>query len=579
MSNILSAEEMTISDYLRLSDSKPGLNIPFSQRPYVWNKKEITRFWEDIVTVYKKNEEQHILNFFTLYGDESNSKSFIYDGQQRSVTSVVFLCAIANIYNELYEKTKYEDFISGYKQIKEEYIIKTIRFGSNKGKKNITIKFDDEELNGFFEEYIIKGKVYSDCNENKLETTKNLIFAYKFFKEKIYDMIKDIKENESKAEILDEIVDCLLARFIIVVLTTKNKVIAQRMFNSLNTAGKELDVFYIIKNECVAILGEDKVREKWNEIELNLSDLSKDKFIMYYANVFFGKITDYDEIVDKFKQNNISRDDYTYKFINELLLCSKWYAFCKDISIDEIFEGIDVGDDIVQDIKNSIRILNRQQITSYIPVIFSMILNKYDLEDVRDVIADIEKLMIRNKTIMSQPAQSFNNFYTDLSHEINKDGLHKDSILDKIDSKKVSDKEINDILQISFNRKSLILRMLLAELINMECTDIKIRQDIDFVNLEHIVPKTISKQWKDESGEDIEEYIYHIGNLTLISTPRNSSMKNKCFIEKKEEYKKSNIPMTREIGYSDINVWNKNEILKRSRHISDLICRRWEKRK
>lgn len=120
MNNILSAEEMTISDYLRLSDSKPGLNIPFSQRPYVWNKKEITRFWDDIVTVYKKNEEQHILNFFTLYGDESNYKSFIYDGQQRSVTSVVFLCAIANIYNELYEKTKYEDFLSGYKQIKEE---------------------------------------------------------------------------------------------------------------------------------------------------------------------------------------------------------------------------------------------------------------------------------------------------------------------------------------------------------------------------------------------------------------------------------------------------------------------------
>ncbi len=576
MSNILSAEEMTISEYLKLNDNKPILNIPFSQRPYVWSQKELNRFWDDLISVYKKNEEQHILNFFTIYGDKSNVSSFIYDGQQRSVTSVIFLCSIANMYKELYEETKDEEFISGHDSIKKQYIINVPRFGVNKGKKNITIKFDSKKLNDFFEEYIVEGKEYDKKIELKGENEKNLLQAYAFFKEHIKSLISEFNKNIEKVNILDELVDSLLSRFIIVVLTTKDKSVAERMFNSLNTAGKELDMFYIIKNECVGVLGENTVKANWMDIEMNLVDLSKDKFLMYFSNAHFGKISKNEDIVDKIKRTFIKDTNSTNIFINDLLEASKWYSFCRDSQNDELFDG-KLNEQLLNELKKSIDILDGQQITSYIPVIFAMVLKKFTIDSIIKTLKQIESLMIRNKIIIGQSAQIFNNFYNELAYEIFNNNLSEKEIVQRIELKKSTDKEIMDYLMMPFKRKSFTLRTILIELVDMECTDVKTRSEINYVNLEHIAPKTLSDEWEKDSGDDIEEYVHHIGNLTLISTPINCSIKNKRFIEKKKIYTDSNIKMTRDIGNLKTNVWTKDNIIERSKYISELILKRWPK--
>lgn len=574
MGNILNAEEMTVGDYLRLSDSKPSLNIPFSQRPYVWGNDEISRFWNDLMKVLKKQEEQHILNFFTLYNEEKTASLYIYDGQQRTITSQILLCSLANIYNDFYKQTKIEDFMAAHQEIKEEYIVKKSRFGSNKGSKNFKIRFDSDDLNNFFEEYIINGAECVNIEEIKNETKTNLISTYTYFKQKINKFIESYVTIEEKSECLDALVNSLISGFIIVELRTKNKFIAERMFNTLNTTGKDLDIFYIIKNECVTILGDSEVKPKWVEIEENLTGLPKDQFVTYFSNVYNGKIKD-SEVFDKISKQNMKDTNSTKTFIDNFLNASRWYSFCRNTSSDDVFNDKDISTTTISKIKNSIDILNNQQITSYIPVIFSMVLGRYSCDDIQDVLSKIESLMLRNKTVIGQNAQFFNNFYPTLAKKITTEHLKKDDIVRDIKEVTARDEDVKEVLKKPFNKKSSTLRTILSEIMKIKYPEIIVKSDVEVVNLEHVVPKTVTEEWKIESGEDIEDYVYHIGNLTLMSSPINSSMKNITFKKKKEIYKLSGIPLTTEIGNSEINVWDKEIIMNRTEELANLFIERW----
>ena len=132
-----------------------------------------------------------------------------------------------------------------------------------------------------------------------------------------------------------------------------------------------------------------------------------------------------------------------------------------------------------------------------------------------------------------------------------------------------------EVLKKPFNKKSSTLRTILSEIMKIKYPEIIVKSDVAVVNLEHVVPKTVTEEWKAESGEDIEDYVYHIGNLTLMSSPINSSMKNATFKQKKEIYKSSGIPLTTEIGNSKINVWNKEVIINRTEELVNLFIERW----
>ena len=99
----------------------------------------------------------------------------------------------------------------------------------------------------------------------------------------------------------------------------------------------------------------------------------------------------------------------------------------------------------------------------------------------------------------------------------------------------------------------------------------KFRPDSTDSNLqiEHIMPKTLSDKWKEGLGNDYEEihqeYLNTIGNLTLIR--HNQELSNKPFSEKKKIYdSKAGLQIARD-HITDQEKWNKEAIVKRSKWI------------
>lgn len=95
------------------------------------------------------------------------------------------------------------------------------------------------------------------------------------------------------------------------------------------------------------------------------------------------------------------------------------------------------------------------------------------------------------------------------------------------------------------------------------------------VHLEHVLPQSTSLWEKDESfilpkGTFAKDYVYNIGNLTLLHKQINQSIKNKIFSDKCKHYEDSIFPETKNIFELSKNesYWNVEIIEQRGKNIA-----------
>lgn len=138
MESLLKADDKKLNEYLLLSNGK--FNIPYTQRPYEWSNSHVERLFNDVIAVHEGKKEQHILNFITIYLE--NDHQNIFDGQQRTVTLLLIICAIINKIRKIGDSSSAE-------KLKEEFIQKD-DWRSNAA-NNTKIIFGRKETNIFFE--------------------------------------------------------------------------------------------------------------------------------------------------------------------------------------------------------------------------------------------------------------------------------------------------------------------------------------------------------------------------------------------------------------------------------------------
>ena len=107
----------------------------------------------------------------------------------------------------------------------------------------------------------------------------------------------------------------------------------------------------------------------------------------------------------------------------------------------------------------------------------------------------------------------------------------------------------------------------------------KERVNLDDLSVEHIMPQTLTPDWKEALGDEFkrvhDEYLHTIGNLTL--TGYNSDMSNKSFTEKRDMgkgFKESCVRLNKDLF--DLETWNEEEINRRADSLSSEALRIWK---
>ena len=110
--------------------------------------------------------------------------------------------------------------------------------------------------------------------------------------------------------------------------------------------------------------------------------------------------------------------------------------------------------------------------------------------------------------------------------------------------------------------------------------DHKEKVNLSTLSIEHVSPQTTSnnaagKSWKAVLGENWaeihEKYIHTLGNLTL--TGYNPDLSNSSFDAKKKLLQQSHVELN--TYFADIDVWNAEAILVRSRKLVEQVIRMW----
>jgi len=533
------------------------LFIPKYQRTYRWDLKQCKQLWKDIMNapesgyfigsiVYIKNSGQTI---------SSISKYLVIDGQQRLTTISLLLSALRNKIKEKGDLQLSDEKIT-IKKLNNYYLFNPDE--ENDAKYRLSLTKSDKEL--FLD--ILEGR---EINKNNFS---NLNRNFSFFVDQIEKTsLKKVYEGIAKLMIIDVSLDY-------------EKDNPQLIFESLNSTGLDLTQSDLIRNYVLMGL-EEKEQDKiysnyWYPMEQEFLSSKQadlfDFFIRDYLTIKTGKIPVINGVYDSFKDYRVNlKKENIEKIIQDLYKFSQYYV---NLAIENKEE-----DSNLSNYFNELRILRVNVVYPFLLKVYEDYKNKkISKEDFGYILKLIISYVFR-RVICGVPTNSLNKTFAKLYSEIDQEDYMESLIanLELKDSYFRFPKE--DEFMSNFLEKDIYnMRVRNYILDKLENYEHKEKINVDEYTIEHIMPQTLTNEWKKELGENWEEvydkYLHGLGNLTL--TGYNSEYSNASFKEKrdmKKGFKESHLMLNKDLA--TLETWNKKEIEKRARKLIETSKEIW----
>lgn len=524
-----------------LSNTQEAYKVPLYQRPYTWGENEWEDLFEDIMEL--ENDKVHFLGAIVVVPEGQHRLGVNYfqivDGQQRIATLLIWISAIRDL-----AKEKGDEGLSS--RLTNQFLYVTDVATGERVPKLTLGKLDNEAF-----QKVLAGKLMED---------KSLIFkCYKYFKKKT----KDVNLWQK-----------LLNNISIVHINAFDHFNAFKLFETLNDRGLELSAADLIKNfvlmkvsSCENIF--DSTIEEWNEMYEKVRNYEPVKFIRrYILSTWKGKISQkklYEGVSSELKDK---KPEDIHEFVKNLNSSATVYKKILECSLP------------YPSLNKKLTELHMVEVAPSFPLLLKVIpyLENKEIseQDVFEIMEMIETFHIR-WGICGQSTSRLDQIYNEICIELqNKKPMEfKDAISSRlsqevknnVDDKSFKDKFSSRNFKATETRTKYILWKLSKPTGE---TSLNIKE----IQVEHIMPKTLSSAWidylkkktskeKDEILALHKENLDKIGNLTIIKGEWNISMSNRLFDEKKKDYEKSEFQITKDlINYEK---WTFEEIENRTK--------------
>ena len=543
-----------------------NIEIPFFQRPYVWNKVQWEQLFNDLLNSFRE-QRLHFLGSIILKQLPSSmgegSRRSLIDGQQRLTT---FSILVKSIY-DLLEEDRLVDYVGFLYAEPTKY-------------KNPKIKHSHINRSSF--EAIIKAKDYSEVCES--ECDDKLFACYKYFSEKLKE--SGLKNNE-----IINFLNYIVRTELWVVINLNGNEDEQKIFDSINSAGLILSSMDIIKNAIFdrLIKSSEMSEEKANEI-----------YNEYWKSIFEGsneRLKFWEEKASRRYRSEILL--YAYALIKGFFNIEKhtqdglsmlYKEYIKDKSQDDVLDIIkeinryanlfyelpwaDKGETFKfsDSEKRLLHIMSISEYNIFIPVVLKLRSLELDKKELDECYAMLENFIIRH-WLCKKVTNSINKVIGRNLKNIN----GKDSMQKFIASFEVTgDEEIKEAMfNIDNKRASLVLFWI--ELYNCRSEKNDISELQYTYTLEHLMPQTWQENWSNvgKNEETANELIYQIGNMALLKSKLNTAIQNNNWDKKREEIQKhAMLKITQEVTKN--RAWNKNKIEERSEKIFNDFLKIWQ---
>jgi len=531
--------------------------VPLFQRKYSWDKKEWGTLLDDLVELSEgENTRTHFIGSLVTMPinsvPEGVSKYLLIDGQQR-LTTIFILLAL------LRDNAKKENQEKLADQIDKTLLTNPYENGTDDYYKLLPTQSD----RAAFKRLINAEDFLPDSLITK---------AYQYFQKKLQEKNLDVQT---------------LKRVIFTNLSVVSIVLGKDddphlVFESLNAKGRPLTQADLIRNYFfmkIHVNEQDHIYERyWKPMQDALEqkdDSSKEKkdnlteFIRHYI-MKDGIIIKQSDIYFSIKES-INKSD-ALECLKDLARFATYYEKLLNPKKEEHTK-----------IQKALHRLNRIEVTTAYPLLLNFYddyaQNRISTEEFITLIKTIENFIIR-RFVSNIATNQLNKVFPTLYGQIKDkypqnyvDGL-KRTLQTKYYPKDVEFKQRLLDTRLYGSRDGAGKTKLILESIE-EFYQHKEQVDFDDLTIEHVMPQTLTEQWREELGTDWEvryDLLLHtLGNLTL--TGYNSALSNGSFEEKKEWFKKSHLEMNK--YFKDKHFWRYEDIEQRAAELADTVLAIW----
>ncbi len=556
--NLLDTDTVTLNEILKSGNYK----VPDFQRDYSWKEEEWEDLWDDIITIKDANKPVHYMGAIVLQ-DLNNKTLAVIDGQQRLATlSIIALAIIKNIQVLVDNGIEVEENKERIKDLIATYIGKkdaVSRHYSNKLELN-------ENDDWFYSETLVHWQ--KPINLKKLHKSNQLLYhASEFFDQKIQNLFTSDASGENLADFLQNKIAEKLAFIQIVV---KDDLDAYIVFETLNSRGVELGTSDLLKNYLFSLTAKsdkDKnlAKEQWKRITrtINLSDFPV--FLRFYWASQHRTVRK--EQLYKELRNSVKDKSRAFNLLRKLEEHAEVYSALKNPQ-DDFWKGKPL-------IQKHIEELNLFGIRQPFPLLMTTY-NHLSLLDFETILRYCTIIGFRYNIIGGLDPKKQEGVFHETARKISKGELTKVSqIVKELKPIYPTDEEfINSFKTKQLNRKksNLIKYILCAIECQLSGREIDFRTDNG--TIEHILPENAKAIWnKYIPKSEQENYVYRLGNLTLLEKKKNDECGNDFFDKKTIVYKSSQYKMTYSI---DDKEWKTKEIRERQAKLAKTAKSVWK---
>ncbi|WP_124640119.1 DUF262 domain-containing protein [Amniculibacterium aquaticum] len=576
--------------------------VPDYQREYVWKPEDqVEQFLIDIDNEYDEDVTKQKGYFIGSIIIVANKEKFdVIDGQQRLTTIILTLCAFRDLLQEVDLDRKQEQYLKNIEELLSD-------FDMDSDETQMRLELQYEESKGYLESLISK----TDFNDLKSPSIIKMEQAYYKIKNHLETYLND------SVEAITNYAKYFLTKIELVVIESENLSSALKIFETINQRGAGLNAMDLVKNLLFSKAKPadfNHIKDIWKDIVHNLQKCKEDntplRFLRYFLmSRYYDGILREDDIYKWFLSER-GKNDTKYEtqpliFAKELKKMSKRYS------------DLVIATELVKDGGEYPNITNIGFINKYKSrqhLILLMALNEGATTDVIEYLGkQIESFFFYSVSLGIQAKNNENQFTRWAIKLRNKNTI--DEVAEVIEKNMVPyiKERLGEFL-VKFPtlthyhysplyRERYVLGMIENTILSKSNFPIKGKDYLYNLQIEHILPQTpkndvLTEEF--ESKHDYSNYVYRLGNVTLIESTINQAVNNfndlssDWFEKKQNEYKNSGIISTQllddefQIGANtalnrfksdydfEFKKWDKESINQRQEKLLNLVFETWK---
>jgi hypothetical protein len=550
--------------------------VPTYQRSFAWGQDEIEELWEDISSAATRGDRDYFLGTLVLHKRDGAPQEII-DGQQRLICISMVFSAIRNVFLSAHDPRENQIFIAylGGRDFSRDAQPRP-KLVLNKINNETYIQHVINSSNVSEIDTALKSKGLHDSN-------KALLKAYRFFLDKI--SAEAAKRGTRADDFIVPLVDCLRNSIKLITIPVLSEEDANLFFETLNARGKDLAVSDLVKNRLYFEAGDQVTRAQqlWEQMEGDLIRRPIPEFLRHFwiAKKIDAKGFNVREkqLYRMVAQEVKGKKAATLKLLKDLGTSACDYAKISDYNLWPDDTAYDAA------FEATLSELRLFRVTQCNPILLNAIQCFNRPKDIATIFKTVVNFSFRYFIIGNQSPGNLERVSNGIAAGIRTKKLATPlQVADEFRGINPDTTFRADFkLAVMPKARAKIARHALAKLTNFlwkrsgKAGGEQIANpDAKQVTLEHVLPQGLGNAWTTTFPRDAKpsDYIYRLGNLTLLTAKVNRDAADASFADKKRiALNNSSLDINR--YFKSINKWTNKEIEKRQDELAAIASEIW----